>query len=130
MPLTQEDRQYFSSVLPAQELIDQSAATFTSNTVPWSLSYDQRPSLSLVPSSLTSFQAVIKYLYEHEDIDFAIRGRGVGSASAQDVVVSMSNWTDVVFDQDQKTVDIGAGSDWGDVDTRLATLVRWAVWKA
>lgn len=125
MPLTTANRQYFSSILSAQELNDQLAPRFTSNTVPWSLSYDQKPLLALLPSSLSSLQAVIKYLYEHENIDFAIRGRGVGSASAQDVIVSMSSWTDVVFDEEQKIVDIGAGNDWGDVDARLATLVRF-----
>lgn len=123
MPLTKTDYDCFRSILPLDEFVAAADSTFKSHTLPWSLSYDQCPSLALIPSSLSSLQAVIKYLYEHDKIDFAIRGRGVGSASAKDVIVCMTMWTEITFDAANLTVELGAGLDWGEVDTQLAKLV-------
>lgn len=127
MPLLQADHDYLQGVLSPGELIHESVPDFRSHSVPWSLSYDRQPSLAIAPSSLAQVQNIVKYLYDHKTIDFAIRGRGTGSTSAQDVILSMRNFNDITFDEAKQEVEIGAGCDWGEVDSRLAALVSESI---
>lgn len=123
MPLTPEDRAFFRSTLPASEIFDASSSDFQLHTMPWSLSYDKSPQLALAPSTVSTLQQIVKYLYEHEAIDFTARGRGVGSTSAHDVILSMRNFTNIEFNEGEKTADIGSGLNWGEVDARLDEIV-------
>jgi FAD/FMN-containing dehydrogenase len=108
-------------IVTAAGVLERTSADFRSHTLPWSLSYDRSPELAVTPSSLEQLQQAIKYLYD-SDLEFAARGKGVGSASASDVVLSLRAFQDVLFDEASLTVQIGAGLDWGQVDTKLATL--------
>lgn len=122
MPVSESQLKAFRSILPAEEIIEPSDASFKSHSTPWSLSYDKHPELVLAPSSVEGVQAVLKLLCE-TDLDFAVRGRGVGSASASDVILSMKAFQNLTFDEDKEVVELGSGLDWGQVDERLATMV-------
>jgi len=113
----------FKDILYASEIIDKTSPHFTDHSVPWSLAYDRSPQLVLVPSSIEYLQTAVQRLCEL-DVDFAVRGRGVGSSSARDVILSMRSFDEIKFDENSSTVVIGAGLDWGQVDGKLATLVR------
>ena len=95
---------------------------YRENTKPWSLAYDKHPTVLLIPQTVEQLQLIVKTLYDHEDIDFAIRGRGCGSASASDVLVSLSAkpFQEISLVSSGAThgllVDVGGGTEWGAVD--------------
>lgn len=113
----------FEVILPETSILDPTSPHFATNSAPWSLAYDKSPSLVLIPSTLEQLQATVKCLCD-SDLDFAVRGRGFGSSSAADVVLSMTAFDEITFDEKAQIIQIGAGLDWGEVDERLATLVR------
>lgn len=121
MPVKEHDLQELRKVLPSSAILEPSSRDFKSHSTPWSLSYDRSPAIVVVPSTLEELTLVVKYLYD-SDLDFAVRGRGVGSASASDVILSLKAFQDVVFDEASLTVELGAGLEWGQVDERLITL--------
>lgn len=121
MPLRAEQTQGIKGILPDSDVFEPNSPAFASNAVPWSLSYDQSPQLVLRPSTEPLLQGVVKYLY-NSDLDFAIRSRGLGSSSAKDVILSLSAFANLTFDDAREIVEVGAGLDWGEVDTKLAAL--------
>lgn len=112
----------FETILPESEILDRSSPEFPRHSTPWSVAYEKSPKLVLVPSTLERLQATVKKLCEM-DVDFAVRGRGVGSSSASDVILSMRSFEEIGFDENSEAVLLGSGLDWGQVDEKLATLV-------
>ena len=101
---------------------------YVKNSKPWSLAYDKFPSIVLIPESLEELQGIVRILNRHDEIDFATRGRGCGSSSAKDVIISMSAaaWQGIELVDDDGAgsviVEVGAGTDWGDVDRGVGKL--------
>lgn len=122
MPVVESQLKSLRAILPEDEIIEPSSPSFKSHSTPWSLSYDKHPTLVLAPSTIERVQAVVKLLCE-TSLDFAVRGRGVGSASASDVILSMKAFQEIRFDEHKGMVEVGAGLDWGQVDEKLAILV-------
>lgn len=121
MPVSSKHLDELRDIVTPTGVLEPSSADFKNHTTPWSLSYDRSPAIAVVPRTLEQLRRTVKYLYD-SDLEFAIRGKGVGSASASDVVLSLRSFQDVLFDEASLTVQIGAGLDWGQVDTKLATL--------
>ncbi|KAL9079663.1 MAG: hypothetical protein Q9159_007709 [Coniocarpon cinnabarinum] len=96
-------------------------SVYQENTVPWSLSYDASPALLLIPDSISQLQTAIRNLYA-TSLDFTVRGRGCGSASAKDVLISLSapafqNISLVsATESEGPVIDVAAGCDWSAVD--------------
>ncbi|RYP04715.1 hypothetical protein DL764_004265 [Monosporascus ibericus] len=121
MPLTAEQIQEIKAILPGGDVLEPGSTAFASHSLPWSLSYEKSPQLVVCPSTEPLLQNVIKYLYS-SDLDFAIRGRGLGSSSAEDVILSLRGFDEITFDAAREIAVVGAGLDWGEVDVKLATL--------
>lgn len=62
------------------------------------------------------------YLANETDLDFAVKCGGCGSVSAKDVLISMAAFNGVEFDESSRTVVVGAGQTWGDVDRKMEGL--------
>ncbi|RYP63379.1 hypothetical protein DL771_009315 [Monosporascus sp. 5C6A] len=121
MPLTAEQIQEIKAILPGGDILEPGSAAFASHSLPWSLSYDKSPQLVVCPSTEPLLQDVVKYLYS-SDLDFAIRSRGLGSSSAEDVILSLRGFDEIAFDAARGIAEVGAGLDWGEVDVKLAML--------
>ena len=122
MPLTTEYIRELKAILPEDDVLEPNSPAFAAHSLPWSLSYDQSPRLVVRPSTEPLLRDTVRYLCESNELDFAVRSRGLGSSSATDVVLSLRAFTDFEFDPARETVDVGAGLNWGDVDVKLAEL--------
>lgn len=109
------------AILSADEIIDASSPLYTSETQCWSEQKDLKPAVVLRPKSLPALQRVVRALYD-SDLDFAVRCNGVGSSSAEDVILSMTAFNNVQFDPVAETVTIGAGQTFGDVERKMEVL--------
>ncbi|RYP17094.1 hypothetical protein DL765_004713 [Monosporascus sp. GIB2] len=121
MTLTAEQIQEIKAILPGGDVLEPGSAAFTSHSLPWSLSYDKSPQLVVCPSTEPLLQNMVKYLYG-SDLDFAIRSRGLGSSSAEDVILSLRGFDEIKFDPAGEIVEVGAGLNWGEVDAKLAVF--------
>ncbi|RYP25383.1 hypothetical protein DL767_008405 [Monosporascus sp. MG133] len=121
MSLTAEQIQEIKAILPGGDVLEPGSPAFASHSLPWSLSYDKSPQLVVCPSTEPLLQDVVKYLYS-SDLDFATRSRGLGSSSAEDVILSLRGFDGIAFDAAREIAEVGAGLDWGEVDVKLATL--------
>ena len=63
--------------------------------------------------NVESLSKALSYLSK-TDLDLAVRSQGVGSASAKDVLISMTAFDDVDFDRENEVVTVGAGQSWGE----------------
>jgi FAD/FMN-containing dehydrogenase len=80
---------------------------------------NRNPKLVLRPKSIGALQRMLTYLCESSDLDFAVRSGGIGSSSAEDVVLSINAFDSFEFDDETKVATIGAGQTWGDVDRKM-----------
>ena len=99
-------------VTPA-EIITPTSDQYVSKTKTWAAQKNQQPSVVVEPTSIETLSKVIAYLAT-TDLDFAVRSSGYGSASAKDVLISMSAFDDFEFDSDSEILTLGAGQLWRD----------------
>lgn len=80
----------------------------------------EEPQTSLGSSTkdLQSLSRLIAFL-ERSELDFAVRCAGMGSASAKDVLISMSAFDSFEFDEQSETITIGAGQTWAEIDVKM-----------
>ncbi len=80
---------------------------------------DKRPGMIARPSTLEDIAKIIAYARD-EDVPLAIRGgghNGAGLGTVDDgVVIDMSMFKDIDVDPVRRTVRVGGGATWGDVD--------------
>ncbi|KAF1813612.1 FAD-binding domain-containing protein [Eremomyces bilateralis CBS 781.70] len=108
-------RKEITTILSADEVIHPSSEdAFVTETKTWSAGANRKPGLVVRPANLTSLQKIVKYLCD-SDLEFAVRSTGTGDATAQDVVISLSAFDDVQFDEEKMEVLLGAGQEWGSV---------------
>lgn len=107
------------SILPPEETITPESPLYNENTQPWASQKQQNPRLVVRPQSVESLSRVIAHLYNKTNLDFVIRGHGFMSASARDVVVSMTAFDEFQLDQHSERVTVGAGQTWRDVYQKL-----------
>ena len=95
------------------------SAGYGEKTSVWSADGQQAPAIVIEPQHLAQLQAVIKYLYE-SSLHFAIKNGGVGSTSARDVLLILSNFKELQFSAESESLSVGGGALWSDVDSYMA----------
>ena len=80
---------------------------------------DKRPGMIARPSTLEDIAKIVAYARD-EDVPLAIRGgghNGAGLGTVDDgVVIDMSMFKDIEVDPVRRTVRVGGGATWGEVD--------------
>jgi hypothetical protein len=80
---------------------------------------DKRPGMIARPSTLEDIAKIVAYARD-EDVPLAVRGgghNGAGLGTVDDgVVIDMSMFRDIDVDPVRRTVRVGGGSTWGEVD--------------
>lgn len=114
MTITNEEIKELRQLCP--HVYSSNDEAFADKAAPWSIWADRKPQLAVEPTNIETMQAVVKYLYAHNSIDFCIRNTGTGGSSATDVVLSMHGFKELAFDPEDESVVVGAGLSWGGVD--------------
>ena len=118
MPLTSADKDQIRRMLDPEEILSPGSEEYIASSTCWVANLDRKPELVLQPRSLEALQRAIEFLCG-SSLDFAVRSTGVGSSSAGDVIVSLSEFNAFSFNPDEETVLLGAGQKWGNVYRRL-----------
>jgi FAD/FMN-containing dehydrogenase len=121
MSLTATQLSEIRKLLSKDEIIEPSSPLYAQEIRVWASQKQQNPSVVIRPRSILSLQTTLQYLC-NSSLDFSIRSGGLGSSSAKDAVVSMTAFSEVVFNPEEETVLVGAGQTWGEVDRKLAEL--------
>lgn len=112
-------------LVDSSEVIAATSADYVSNTQGWSTSRDKKPRLVLRPKSVASLSGIVAFLSKR-DLDYKVRSQGFGSASATDVLISLSAFDDFEFNKDEEYVMLGAGGSWaGYYDRMEAVAPDW-----
>ena len=94
-------------------------ATYDEIRAVYNAMIDRRPSLIATPADAEDVVKVVTFAASH-DLLLAVRGgghNGAGLGSCDDgVVLDLSNLKDVEVDPDARTVRVGGGCTWGEVD--------------
>ncbi|KAJ9602321.1 hypothetical protein H2200_013176 [Cladophialophora chaetospira] len=104
---------HLRSILNSEEIILPSSDRYRAESLPWAAQKDQEPALIIRPVNVGSLSKALAYLSK-TDLQIGVRSQGVGSASAKDVLISMTAFNGVEFDELNEIVTIGAGQTWGD----------------
>ncbi|KAF2022333.1 FAD binding domain-containing protein [Aaosphaeria arxii CBS 175.79] len=104
--------------LKPSEVVKQDSAEYSTHTQPFAAQNDLYPSVALVPEDTQSLSRIIHFLYTSK-LDFNIRGHGLKSPSAHDVIISMTRFKGFTFDSTEKTVSVGAGMTWLEVQEQM-----------
>ena len=114
-----------SQLLDPSEVLHVSAKDYISNTQTWSTAKDKKPRLVLRPTTSDSLSRIVKYLH-NTDLNYKVRAQGFGSASATDVLISLSAFDDFEFNKEGKHVILGSGGTWrGYYDRMEAVAPDW-----
>ncbi len=109
------------TLLPSSEIILPSSDLYLAETSTWAAQRNLHPRLIVQPSSTQSLSEIVAHLAT-TDLDFAIRGSGYGSASAKDVLISMTSFDDFDFDRESEVLTIGAGLLWREYYDRMENV--------
>ena len=100
-----------ASLLSHDEVVSPDSPLHEEESQTWSAAKDMKPTLVVRPRTIQSLGKVIAYLFE-KDLDYAVRSQGYGSASAKDVLISLSAFDQFEFDKENATVTLGVGQPW------------------
>lgn len=114
MTITNDEINELRQICP--NLYSRKDEAFAEKAAPWSIWADRKPQLAIEPQDIETMQAVVKYLYSHNSIDFCIRNTGTGGSSATDIVLSMHGFKELNFNSEDESVLVGAGLSWGELD--------------
>ncbi|PKY03108.1 FAD-binding domain-containing protein [Aspergillus campestris IBT 28561] len=113
-----QDLSHVQSLLDPSEVIPPTSPLYGPNAQGWAVQKDLHPRLVAVPTSPESLARLIAHLYKSH-LHFGIRGQGFLSASAKDVLVSMTAFDEFHFDPHAEVATVGAGQTWGAVYRKL-----------
>lgn len=111
--MTGDSLHHVKTLLPPEEIIEPSSASYRSESLPWAAQKDRRPRLVVRPTTLKSLSNILAYL-STTPLEFGVRSQGFGSSSAKDVLISMTAFDDFEFDRENEIVTVGAGQKWED----------------
>ncbi|KAJ4304769.1 hypothetical protein N0V90_000297 [Kalmusia sp. IMI 367209] len=106
------------STLSSDVVLTSTSPDYTLHSEPFAIQKQLYPSVVLVPATVSELSKIVAYLYK-SDLDFAVRGRGFKSPSAEHVVISMIKFDDFEYDHTKKIVTVGVGNTWKDVVTKM-----------
>ncbi|KAF2740985.1 cysteine desulfurase [Polyplosphaeria fusca] len=106
------------AALSADEIIEPSSPNYSKESIVWSAHKFKNPKIIARPKTIESLSRLLKVL-NNTDLDINVRCGGCGSASARDVLISMSAFDGFEFDKDSETVTVGAGQLWRSVDANV-----------
>lgn len=115
-----------SKLVSSEEILAINSPNYLSNIQPWSTGKDKQPKLVLRPRSIDSLSKIVTFLSD-TNLDYAVRTSGFGSASASDVLISLSALDDFEFDLEGEYVLLGAGSTWKAYYDKMAEVApEWS----
>lgn len=106
------------ATLSPDEIIDPSSPSYKKESETWSAHKNKNPKLVARPKTIESLAGLLKVLNE-TDLDINVRCGGCGSASAHDVLISMSAFDGFEFDSTEEVATVGAGQLWRHVDAKV-----------
>ena len=106
------------ALLATDEVIEPHSPDFVHHSRPFATQKDLKPVLVVRPRTLDSLSKAVKYLGS-SSLDFKVRSAGFGSASAKDVILSMSAFDQFDFDRENETLVLGVGQTWEDYYTKM-----------
>lgn len=109
---------HLRTLVPDSAYILPSSSSYASESEVWSVHRQEHPRLVLRPTDVETLSAVVRYL-STTDLDYNVRSRGYGSASARDVLISMTAFDGFEYDGTKEVVTLGAGANWGSLYKRL-----------
>lgn len=116
-----------SQLVDPSEVLAASSVDYIANTQTWSTAKDKKPRLVLRPTTTESLTKIVKYLH-NTNLDYKVRSRGFGSASATDVLISLTAFDDFEFNKEGEYVILGAGGTWrGYYDRMEAATQDWTI---
>ena len=114
-----------SQLVDPTEVLAASSTDYLANTQTWSTAKDKKPRLVLRPTTTESLSKIVAYLHK-TDLNYKVRSQGFGSASATDVLISLSAFNDFEFNKETESVILGAGGTWrGYYDRMEAIAPDW-----
>lgn len=111
-PTKSEALTHLSTLLPSTDFLTPSSPSYALESQTWAIHRNYHPSAIIRPTSIDSLSKTVKYLAT-TDLEYKVRSRGFGSASAKDVLISMTAFDGFKYDKDKETVTLGVGGNWG-----------------
>lgn len=106
------------ALLAPDETLTSESPDFIDNSRPFAKHKDENPRLVVRPKSLESLSKAVRFLGQ-SSLDFKVRSRGFGSASAKDVILSMAAFDKFEFDREKEELILGTGQRWEDYYTKM-----------
>lgn len=106
------------SLVDADEILLPNSPLYARESRTWAVNRNQQPKVLIRPKSIDSLSKTLAYL-STTNLKFAVRSQGFGSASAKDVIISMTAFDEFHFDKENMSVTLGAGQPWRDYYTKM-----------
>lgn len=110
-PSYKDPLSHLSTLVSSDEYFNPEHPSYALESRTWSAARNEHPSVVIRPRTIETLSAVVKYL-STTDLTYTVRSQGFGSASARDVVISMTAFDDFDWDADKQIVTLGAGANW------------------
>ncbi|TFY66021.1 hypothetical protein EVG20_g5059 [Dentipellis fragilis] len=111
-----------SAVSPASGVFYPGSSSYTADISHWANSSSQNSVCSVEPGTVQDVSAILQILGTSRT-PFGVKGGGhsanTGFSSTTGVEISMTRFSEVVYDESDQTVDIGSGLIWDDVYAAL-----------
>ncbi|KAJ9601879.1 hypothetical protein H2200_013628 [Cladophialophora chaetospira] len=106
------------TLLSPEEIITIDSPNYDSESRTWAIQANKHPAVVVIPKDLETLSKVVSYA-NTTSLDIGVRCTGIGSASAKDVLISLSAFKSFSFDRSQETITFGAGHNWGEIDQKV-----------
>ena len=94
------------SILEPAKLHLPGSLVYSEETRTWTVQCNQIPRILVRPQSLEQLSHVLTYLNDSE-LEFAARAGGIGSSSANDILISLAMLSEFSFDPHTETITLG-----------------------
>ncbi|KAF2432967.1 FAD-binding domain-containing protein [Tothia fuscella] len=119
--MVHEEIEELKALVNPSEILTPESKEFKEHTLPFAKQKHRNPGLVVRPSTIDSLSKVIAFLAK-SSLDFKIRSRGFGSASARDIIVSMTAFDNFDFDRENETLTLGCGQSWRDYYEKMEQI--------
>ena len=106
------------ALLSSEEIVTKDSPNYAEESATWAVQKNKHPKSVVIPKTIEALSKVIAYA-NTTNLDIAIRCTGIGSASAEDVIISLSAFKSFSFDPTEETITFGAGHCWGEIDQKV-----------